>query len=81
MSARPTHLEAGRRPLDAGQDNVDNVVAKVVFTARDEDLGARQLKRAVGLAHGLGRHLPPRHGGTCTHTRARVIRIKNFFFF
>ncbi|MNF72306.1 hypothetical protein D3C84_542780 [compost metagenome] len=45
---------AGRGIRQAGQYDVDDVVGHVVFTGRDEDLGAGDFVGTVGLRLGLG---------------------------
>ncbi|MGY4423239.1 hypothetical protein ACVWY2_005688 [Bradyrhizobium sp. JR6.1] len=47
-------LDAGRRAFDARQHQVDDVLGEVMLAGGDEDLGARDLEAAVGLAHRLG---------------------------
>ncbi len=47
-------LGAGRRALDAGQHQMDDVLGHVVLAGRDEDLGAGDGVGAVAVGHGLG---------------------------
>src|SRR6202022_3420729 len=42
-------LDTGRRALDSGQHQMDDIVSEVVLAGGDENLGASNLVAAVGL--------------------------------
>src|SRR5690606_4017787 len=46
-------LRAGRRAWQTREDQMNDVVGQVVLAGRDEDLGSRQLERAILLRIGL----------------------------